>query len=312
LRNMERVNLLFLICNRPGISIWGLLRLQWATFESFFEAFNQLVKDGLVTVDSGDKVSITEKGKALLDSEVGDSEHFDFECSDCEGKGFQPSPEFLHLFSAILKDRPPPEAALNQKALVDSDVLLKLGFFLERGDLYQKDVLIIGDYEGLSILAALTRLPKKVVVLEQDERLVDFINGTAVANDLTDILTAEKYEVDKGIPETYHNSFDTFSFSNAQNFEQVKQTVSGGVSALKGVGCAFYLELSMLEVPLQTMHDMQGMLLELDFVTTDCRKGFGAYTNSSVEQEKQAIHEEIGTQPDCEWFSKSLMRCEWV
>ena len=54
-------------------------------------------------------------------------------------------------------------SSLFQTSITGEDAIIRVGFIHERGDLIDKDLLFIGDFDCLSIAAALTGLPRRIV-----------------------------------------------------------------------------------------------------------------------------------------------------
>jgi len=94
----------------------------------------------------------------------------------------------------------------DQQSITEEDAVMRIGFFHEYGDLLDKELLMIGDFDCLSIVAALTGLPKRVVVFEIAEGLINFINETAKEYGLR--LEAHKFDVRQPLPDAFRGSFD--------------------------------------------------------------------------------------------------------
>jgi predicted methyltransferase len=73
-------------------------------------------------------------------------------------------------------------------SITAEDAIIRVGFIHERGDLVNKELLMIGDFDCLSIVAAMSGLPKRVVVLDVDDRLIAYINQVAADLNLTHVL----------------------------------------------------------------------------------------------------------------------------
>jgi len=221
-----RLHLLFNLHHAPKpISPWELLLLQDGTLGEFYEAFDGMRKQHYIEQKEG-KVLLTAEGKEFLISQVGDKKQFDAKCVTCESKGYvSKDPAFLEHYKKILEKRPPPHEEYDQTSVSAEDAVIRVAFFHERGDLVNKELLFIGDYDCLSIVAALTGLPKRIVVLDVDEGLINYIND--VASQLPDpsILRAEKFDVRLPLPTPYQRSFDLFFLRSRRNSRR-NQTLS--------------------------------------------------------------------------------------
>jgi hypothetical protein len=96
---------------------------------------------------------------------------------------FGAASSLLQRFKAIVEARPSNTfsdsktgATFDQGSIDYRDVLQRALFVDERGDLADKRLLIVGDDDLFSVVAALSGEPALIVVLEKDPRLVDYIN----------------------------------------------------------------------------------------------------------------------------------------
>src|SRR5690606_27360095 len=114
--------------------------------------------------------------------------NFWLSCAHCESRGYVvenlDSKKILKQFSKIIEKRPAPREEYDQTAISAEDAICRVGYFHERGDLLNKEILMIGDFDCLSIVCALSGYPKRVAVLEVDDGLVNFINTVAKEHNL--------------------------------------------------------------------------------------------------------------------------------
>ena len=190
-------------------SAYHLIPWQDGTLPEFWEAYQALVTKGLLTeVDSpssaaSKQVKLSEAGQKVL-NESSSPAMLKLQCSSCEGRGyaipssatadFRVSTDFLATYSEILKNRPPPAAEYDQTAITEEDMVIRAGFLHERGDLAGKSVLLVGDADLLSICIALTGLPKRVMVIDIDVRVIEFVNSTAKSRGW-DFVEARAFDV---------------------------------------------------------------------------------------------------------------------
>jgi predicted methyltransferase len=212
-------------------------------------------------------------------------------------------------FKEIIKSRPPPNEDYDQTAMSDEDAVIRVGFFHEFGDLLNKELLMIGDFDCLSIAAALTGLPKRIVVFEIDTRLIDFINKVAKEHNLP--LEAHSWDVRQPLPAEYQGKFDLFSCDPVETVEGIKLYMSRGTQGLRGVGSAGYIGLTSLEAGKKKWYVIQKILSDMGFVVTDCRRNFNGYPDPGYE-ETYDIYEKLGSTPDCVWYWAACLRVEVV
>jgi len=157
----------------------------------------------------------------------------------------------------------------------------------------------------------MTHLPKSVVVLDVDERLIKYINEVAVELNLTHILRAETFDVRVGLPEKYQGAFDVFSCDPVETLEGITLYLSRGTHSLRGEGSSAYIGLTTLEASRKKWQDIQKVLLEMNFVITDIRRNFNGYPDTGLE-EMHTIYSKLGSVPDCVWYWAALLRVEAV
>eukprot|EP01087_Luapelamoeba_hula_P007730 TRINITY_DN1897_c0_g1_i1.p1 TRINITY_DN1897_c0_g1~~TRINITY_DN1897_c0_g1_i1.p1 ORF type:complete len:401 (+),score=87.28 TRINITY_DN1897_c0_g1_i1:124-1203(+) len=311
------LHLLFTLKARGTQSPWTLLCRQDKTLREFYEALEHLKKNQFVTVADG-KIDLTEAGKKHLIDETGPEQPaFDFQCAACEGKGYAVSPsvpiaqDFLVRYNKVLEGRPLPEEKYDQTSITAEDAIIRVGFFHERGDLVDKSLLMIGDFDCLSIVAAMSGLPKRVLVLDVDDRLIAYINKVASDLHLENVLKAEKFDVRLPLPSSYQKAFDVFSCDPVETLEGIKLYLSRGTSGLRGVGSSAYIGLTTLEASRKKWFDIQKVLFDMQFVVTDLRRNFNSYPDTGLE-EKHIIWDKMGCRPDCTWYWAALLRVEAV
>jgi len=307
------LHLLFKLKHHGSLSVWLLLCHQDKTLKEFYEAIEWLRKSNFIVLTQG-KVGITEEGQKYLHEEVGEKVSFDFQCDHCAGKGYHVGAnrqDFLQRYNKVLEKRPPPEENYDQTSITAEDAIIRVGFFHERGDLVDKELLMIGDFDCLSIVAAMSGLPKRVLVLDVDERLIKYINQVAEELKLKHILRAQTFDVRKPLPVECQKAFDVFSCDPVETLEGIKLYISRGTSGLKGTGSSAYIGLTTLEASRKKWYDIQKLLLDMNYVVTDLRRNFNGYPDTGLE-EKHIIYEKLGSVPDVVWYWAALLRCEAV
>jgi len=300
--------------SRGAASVWELVDAQDASLSEFYATLEALKKRGLVEVNKG-RVSLTRAGCEHASRLR--ARFYDFRCAACDARGYVIPGELEEVarsFYEIAKHRPLPREEYDQGYISPEDVLKRVAFMYERGDLAASEILVIGDDDLLSVAAALTRLPSRVVALEIDERLVRFINRAAEEHGLS--LEARGYDVRDPLSEELAGSFDVFVTDPVEALEGIKLFLSRGAASLRGEGSAGYFGLTTLEASLKKWYEIQRMLFEMGFVVTDIRRRFSVYpceeTNFFRYQEKLPIVKKLRTPCDHDWFKSALYRVEAV
>lgn len=298
-----------------GLSVYQLIDRQDASLPEFFELIQEMEKEGLITVKDG-KVHLTEKGIELC-KEMGVKHIEDLRCSCCGGTGYSISGFFedvLKEYEKIAESRPEAIEKYDQGFISTDGVIRRVEFLYERGDLLGSKIFVVGDDDLFSIASSLTGLPKKVVVVEIDERLVSFINKVADEYGLP--VEAMVYDVQQAFPEELRRKFNVFVTDPVETIPGLTLFLSRGVSTLKGVGCAGYFGITTLEASRRKWYEIEKMIYDMGFIITDLRRKFNVYPQEDKNffrfQEKLPIVSKLGVKIDHNWYTSTLFRIEAV
>ena len=297
------------------MSVYRLIDEQDASLPEFFDLIQSLENENLINVENG-VVSLTEKGLKLCE-EMGLKPLEACKCSCCDGTGYLICDAFKDVmdeYSKIAKDRPETVEIYDQGFISLDGVVKRVEFLYERGDLLKTKIFVVGDDDLFSLASALTGLPKRIFVVDIDERLIDFINRKADEYGLP--VSAEVYDVQRAFPDDLKRKFDVFVTDPVETIPGLKLFLSRGVSTLKGVGCSGYFGLTTLEASRTKWYSIQSMIHEMGFVITDIRRKFNVYPQDEKNffrfQEKLPIVSKIGVAIDYNWYKSCLYRIEAV
>lgn len=300
---------------RREMSVYELIDEQDASLPEFFELIQSMEREGLIKVENG-MISLTDKGLKLCE-ELGVKKVEKLTCDCCEGTGYAIKGIFestLKEYSEIAKDRPEAIEVYDQGFISLDGVIRRVEFLFERGDLLKTEIFVVGDDDLFSLASALTGLPKRVFVVDIDERLIDFINKKADEYGLP--VEAQVYDVQQAFPEELKGKFDVFVTDPVETIPGLKLFLSRGVSTLKGVGCSGYFGLTTLEASRRKWYEIQKMIHDMGFVITDIRRKFNVYPQDEKNffrfQEKLPIVKKLGAKVDYNWYKSSLYRIEAV
>ncbi len=298
---------------RRPLSVYELIDWQDASLREFVEILEDLKFNGIIEVKNG-KVKLTEKGKDLIRKEK--LTKISIKCKACKGTGYKIVGLFREAYkeyAKIAKNRPEAIEKYDQGFISLDGVIRRVEFLYERGDLTSK-IFVVGDDDLFSIAAALTGLPKEIVVIDIDERLINFINKVANEYDLP--IHALVYDVQNEFPREYEKKFDVFLTDPVETLPGIKLFLSRGVSSLKGKGSSGYFGLTTLEASREKWYEIQKMIHEMGFVITDIRRKFNVYPEEEKNffrfQEKFPIVKKLGIKADYNWYTSCLYRIEAV
>ncbi len=297
-------------------SPWELISLVDSDLNQFLEELKRLMEEGLVESRNG-KIMLTEKGK-----EERKNLHVEFyptRCEHCKGRGVvEDAFGILADYREIASRRPRPTADYDQGYIDEEDVMRRIAFIYERGDLENTDILVVGDDDLISLGMALTGLPRKIVVLEIDERLISFINNEAERKGLP--IEARRFDVRNDIDEDLRGRFDVFITDPVETIEGIKLFLSRAASGLRGEGSSGYFGLTHQEASLKKWYRIEKILLDMNFVITDMLRDFNVYPmegNLELASQDYIIYREIARltgseRIDADFYRSTLIRVEAI
>jgi len=239
-------------------------------------------------------------------------------CKSCDGNGYTFDKFFYNIFKQfekICQNRPPAIPEFDQGFIKTEDIIKRVEFIYERGDLLNAKIIVLGDDDLISIALALTKLPKEIYVIEIDKRLIDFINGVALEYKLP-IKTIE-YDARNPVPDFLINKFDVFITDPVETLEGMKTFLLRCMLCLKneGVGC---FGLTTLESSLKKWYKIEKFIINSGFVITDILRNFSVYPTLVNKKdwgnfkEKLPIYKLTKDEMTKEWYFSSFVRIEKV
>ncbi|ENN95741.1 hypothetical protein J422_06055 [Methanocaldococcus villosus KIN24-T80] len=289
---------------------WKIVDISEEPLPLVAEIIRVLEKEGLVKIT--DKIELTEKGLEFV-KEYGIGKREDHICECCEGRGvsLKPYKDILEKFKEIAKDRPMPKHEYDQGYVKEECTVARIALMNSRGDLYNKDVLVLGDDDLTSIALMLSNLPKRIVVVDIDERLINFIKETAEKLNYKNIEIIT-LDLRNPLPEKYKKKFDTFITDPPETLYAIKTFIGRGISALKGERRAGYFGITRRESSLDKWREIQKILLnDFNVVITDLIRNFNQYINWGYEEETKAWRlAPIKKKPEDIWYKSYIFRIE--
>ncbi|MEM3551967.1 MAG: bis-aminopropyl spermidine synthase family protein [Candidatus Bathyarchaeia archaeon] len=292
-------------------TIWELLENCNAPLKDFIVSLKNLLENGLVAFDNGG-FYLTEKGEKEVNPK---SLKFESRiCPECSGKRVVFGGRFKEIlteFKRITDKRPPPTIDFFQGYMQKQDVISRVALMHFYNDLAGKEIVLMGDDDLLSIALSLTELPARVVVLDIDKRLGNFLKE--VNREYGFAIEFKEYDVAHPLPTDVIGKFDVFSSEPLETVTGLKAFICRGVSCLKenGVG---YFGLTVLEASYKKWLAVQRLLTKMNCVITDVVQGFSAYPmdygNVNYEKFIYDIGFIIDKNPGINWYKSSLFRFE--
>jgi len=300
---------------RGEISIYQLIDRQDASLPEFFKIIQEMNKKGIVSIKKG-KVSLAQKGTEIC-KQINFAETSRLNCPHCEGTGYEISGFFKDVFKEykkIAKDRPEAVEEYDQGFISVDGVIKRVEFIYERGDLLNSNIFVVGDDDLFSIAAALTKLPRRIFVVERDERLVSFINEKAKEYNLP--IETMNYDVQEKLPANLKGKFHIFVSDPVETLPGLKLFLSRGICALKGKGCAGYFGITTLEASREKWYKIERMIYKMGFLITDLKRRFNLYPHENKNflrfQDKLPIVSKLGVKVENNWYTSTLFRIEAI
>lgn len=291
--------------------LWEIIRLSHVPMRFVCSFWKVLIVNGFLRAE-GSKLLLTDSGKALVKA-LGISPAKELTCKSCEGRGLDFRDLFCDIyrrFSSICRNRPEAIQDYDQGYVTEETTLARIAFVYQKGDLEGKEIVVLGDDDLMSIAAALTGAPQRVLALDIDKRLVDFINDVAKEEGLEN-LEAIRYDLRDQLDEKYIGAFDTFLCDPAESFLGFKLFVERGISCLKGIGSSGYFGLTHAESSLHKWAQIQEFLLKSGAVITDLLDDFNRYVNwGYMETMRSWTWLPTKVIPKTIWYCSALCRIE--
>ncbi len=296
--------------------MWQLLRVWPYSIKEFFEVLHSLHhKEWIAQTQQGWSVlTLTEKGRARIETTGTKQQTV---CSQCEGRGLHLPAYWLDLFKTLTQNRPLPIAQYDQGFVRAEDTIARVAFLYRMGDLVSRDILLIGDDDLVSVAIAITGLARRIVVIEVDDRLVQFIENLNQAHHFP--IESYRLDVRQPLPDHLRGRFDVFLTDPVETLPALELFLSRGVSSLRGEHAAGYFGLTTLSCSLKKWHKIESLILQMNLVLTDILRDFQIYPEQ--ENQWQQFYESYemmsrfalqNSLPDTDWYRSSFIRVEAI
>ncbi|MDK2925641.1 MAG: N4-bis(aminopropyl)spermidine synthase [Bacillota bacterium] len=290
---------------------WEAVWLARLPFNVVAGTINSLARRGWVKVTGEGKISFTPAGKDMVDRK-GVRPRRIYTCPSCEGRGvaLKGLEDLLRKFKEVSAQRPQPVIEYDQGFVTPETTVSRVALMAGRGDLEGKKLLVLGDDDLVSLATGLSGMPREVVVLEIDERLLAFINEVAREEHLP--VTARRYDFRDKLPDEYVGHFDTFITDPPETLEALEVCLNRGLSGLKGGGCAGYFGLTHTESSYKKWNLLQQLLVGKFKVTiTDIIEDFNHYVNwDYLLPSLKTNFPFVKVQPRLNWYRSTMYRIQ--
>lgn len=194
----------------------------------------------------------------------------------------------FNAISDVVNNRPRPLREFDQIFMKAADMLLQAEHVSKYLD--NKSVVCIGDGDAIGLclvhlhsLKLLEKGPKKLHVLDFDERVIFSVRKFAQLYNIEDKVSAELYNVADPLPEDHWQNFDGFytnpPFGASNKGASVKAFIQRGIEAIgnDGIGCLVIADDQNHKWSQTVLRTVQGMIFEQGFVIASMMPAFHRY-----------------------------------
>ena len=225
--------------------------------------------------------------------------------------GLQLTPKFKEVLNTIkmLYKEVIPQNRYDQAPLVPEAAVYKAAYAIYKNDITNKSVVCIGDDDLTSIILALSRAPKRVLVVDIDKYLLETIEEYAQKHNLP--IETHRQDLRKPIPKHLTGQFDVFITEPSDTVSGITLFTSRGVEFLKKqAGMIGYCGVSLTACPPLGLLEMQKNFTKMNLLITDRIPKYSDYPPHRTELK----HVEV---PDCYddfyppkkvWYISDLLR----
>jgi len=296
---MQNIKTMILNCLHTPKTFWELMRSQDINAVQLIDTLNNLYEQGIIEMKT-QKIYLTQKGKRQA-SRVRLNRHT--RCKLCDsGYVIDGFGDIYYRFKTYYDTKPKNIPEFNQGSMRCEDVLKRLAFIYNKGDLCNTRILILGDDDLLSVAIAMTGLPQEIIVLDIDERLVHYIQDVSSKEHLN--IETEGYSIKNKIP--LHRKIDVFISDPVESLPGIKLFLSRGISLLANGG-RFYFGLTHIDSSLSKWQKIEHMLVNGGCVITDIIRDFASYPGVYYDGIKKRLFFDPGPPPKS-WYTSSLIR----
>lgn len=151
----------------------------------------------------------------------------------------------VNAISDVIQNRPMPLREFDQIYMKAGDMVMQSEYIARRFD--GKDLLFVGDGDAISLCIAYLRQrkvfsygPKRIQLVDFDERIVHAVERFADKEGLSDVITARLYNCIDAFPDDLMGQFDAFytnpPWGASNDGESVKVFAERGIEGLRGDG----------------------------------------------------------------------------
>ena len=295
-----------LLRGKRPVDLWDIIRSSEEHITVIMEIMEEMRLRGLLSIDSAGKIRLTEAGMRFTEPLAPPHP-----MRRGDRYGMRLNPPLRSIFEVIKNIYPEitPKDEYDQAPLLPDSAIYKAAYMINRGDVASKEVVCVGDDDMISVILALTGLPRRITALDIDEGVLSVIERASFRLKL-DIKTY-RHDLRNPIPKSLSHKFDTFVTEPPDTVKGITSFVSRGVELLKeGPGRIGYLGISPTACPPLGLLKIQEGFTKMGLVITDMLPKFNEYPPVRTELKHVEVPEcyEPFYPPPKVWYLSDLVR----
>jgi hypothetical protein len=214
----------------------------------------------------------------------------DLLCKTCNGSQIDLS-GMKQTIGSVMEEirlaRPRPSFLFDQRPVTLDTVLRRVAYLFWRGDVYDSDIVLIGDDDLTSVAIALTGAAKRVTVFDIDRRLIDFIERTAIHQNLR--IEVNHFDISDRLPREYCSQYDVFITDPSPMKIPFTVFLNFGINLLKPSGVGY---ISFQSSAMEPSIEFQNIIVQSSLLITDLVPLFTEYqpmTDAFTGEDKELL-----------------------
>ncbi len=288
-------------------TLWELLASYHWSLRDFIRTVNRLYEEGVIGSD-GRYIYLQRsyRRKGTFGSA---------RCPRCLGRAVLPAGygRIRRKFERLLAGRPKPEIKFFQGYMRPDDVFARIAIMHSYDDVEDRSIILVGDDDLVSLALALTQLPRRITVLDVDERLGDFIGRVSRQEGLEVEFIA--HDVRDPLPAELRRKFDVFVTDPLETVSGLRAFLARAACALKPYGSAGYFGLTTLEASFGKWLWLQRFLAQMNLAITDAIREHSSYPTKDYgigfpyeEEILKRLKFKYDLPPNVDWYKSTFFR----
>jgi len=247
-------------------SFWQIVEYVGGSERRMLRLLEEMVNEKIIYFDKLDNTFYLKNNKS--------NKHDDYKCKYCNGSTVELKKlnNLIPIMKKIWESKPKPTLLFDQRPVTLKTSLKRVAYFLNNNDVYQKNIVFLGDDDLTGICLALANKDCNVTVLDADKRLIDFINDIAQKYKLK--INARVLNVMNKIPKDLRMKF--YVLITDPTPEKIPFTVfmNAAIDLLKKEGVLY---TSIYSSAMMKNMDLQRIITDMGLYITEMISGFTHY-----------------------------------